>query len=341
MIIINTIKLIKGDCSETLTKLKDESIDLIVTDPPYGINYQSGMRKDKFDKILGDGKTYIDLIHNALEQSQRLLKEGGHVYVFCSWHNIDLFKQEFEKYFELKNILIWKKKGGFIGDLETQYGVDYEFILFGYKKWDYLGAELNQDSFSNLKLYSKDLQEYIGLSLKEINKKLNHRRAEHFFYHSSTQYGLCTEKTYNELIEVFKIDSFDKFREYSSLKNEYEELNQYYLGLNAEYDKRKPLNGKRISGVIETSKVSNAKYIHPTQKPTEILNILIEKSSNEGDTVLDCFMGVASTGESCMQTNRNFIGMELDDTYFETCKNRVNTYIKENNMQDVHIDIAE
>jgi site-specific DNA-methyltransferase (adenine-specific) len=63
-------------------------------------------------------------------------------------------------------------------------------------------------------------------------------------------------------------------------------------------------------------------------------------SSNEDDLVLDCFMGSCSTGIACLETNRNFIGIELDNTYFETCKNRVNTYIKEQNMQDIHIEIA-
>ena len=51
-------------------------------------------------------------------------------------------------------------------------------------------------------------------------------------------------------------------------------------------------------------------------------------------------MGSCSTGIACINTNRNFIGIELDDTYFETCKNRVNTYINDNNMQDVVVEIA-
>jgi site-specific DNA-methyltransferase (adenine-specific) len=81
------------------------------------------------------------------------------------------------------------------------------------------------------------------------------------------------------------------------------------------------------------------KCVHPTQKPVDLLEYLIKTYTDKGQVILDNCMGVASTGIACMKTNRDFIGIELDDTYFETCKNRVNTYIKENNMQDIHIEI--
>lgn len=330
---IEVNKIYNQDCQIGIKQIDDNSIDLIITDPPYLIDYQSAMRSEKFNKIEGDKGIESDyvLITNSLNELNRVLKEGSHIYMFCSWHNVDFFKQEFQKHFELKNILVWKKKGGFIGDLETQYGVDYEFILYGYKKWDYFGAELKEESFSDLKKYSKMIQDFLGLTLKQINRELGHRRAEHFFYHSSTQYGLCTEKTYNELIDKFKINSLEGFRTYIDLKTEYEELNQYYLKLNSEYDKRKSLNGKRISGIIETSKVNSSKYIHPTQKPNEIIEILINKSSQEGDIILDCFMGSGTTAIGCLNTNRQYIGFELDKNYYDIANKRIEDYLKDLN----------
>ena len=80
--------------------------------------------------------------------------------------------------------------------------------------------------------------------------------------------------------------------------------------------------------------------VHPTQKPIELLEYLIRTYSNKNETIVDNTMGSCSTGIACINTNRNFIGIELDDTYFETCKNRVNTYINDNNMQDVVVEIA-
>ena len=69
--------------------------------------------------------------------------------------------------------------------------------------------------------------------------------------------------------------------------------------------------------------------VHPTQKPVDLLKYLIEVSSNENDTVMDCCMGSGSTGVACVNTNRKFIGIELDKDYFDIAKKRINTEQKE------------
>lgn len=63
--------------------------------------------------------------------------------------------------------------------------------------------------------------------------------------------------------------------------------------------------------------------IHPTQKPLSLITDLVLKHSNEGDVILDCFMGSGTTGVACKNTNREFIGMELDEKYFEIACNRI------------------
>ena len=65
------------------------------------------------------------------------------------------------------------------------------------------------------------------------------------------------------------------------------------------------------------------KGFHPTQKPVALLEYLIKTYTNEGDTVLDNTMGSGSTGVACVNTNRNFIGIEIDENYFEIAKNRI------------------
>lgn len=62
---------------------------------------------------------------------------------------------------------------------------------------------------------------------------------------------------------------------------------------------------------------------HPTQKPVELLEYLIKTYTNEGDTVLDNCMGSGSTGVACKNTNRNFIGIEIDENYFQIAKDRI------------------
>ncbi|MBU3842649.1 MAG: site-specific DNA-methyltransferase [Candidatus Fusobacterium pullicola] len=69
---------------------------------------------------------------------------------------------------------------------------------------------------------------------------------------------------------------------------------------------------------------------HPTQKPIKLLQHLIKIGSNEGDLVYDPFMGVGSTAIACLKLNRNFIGCEIDKSYFEATKNRINKEMTKN-----------
>ena len=69
-------------------------------------------------------------------------------------------------------------------------------------------------------------------------------------------------------------------------------------------------------------------YKHPTCKPIPFLQNHIINSSNEDDIILDCFMGSGSTGVACMNTNRKFIGIELDEEYFNIAKNRIEESLK-------------
>ena len=71
---------------------------------------------------------------------------------------------------------------------------------------------------------------------------------------------------------------------------------------------------------------------HPTQKPIELINELLLTYSNENDYVLDNTMGSGTTGVACINTNRNFIGMELDDKYFEIAKERIENHTQQQNI---------
>ena len=68
---------------------------------------------------------------------------------------------------------------------------------------------------------------------------------------------------------------------------------------------------------------SKDKRVHPTQKPSELMETLINEYTKEDDIILDCFMGSGSTGVACMNTNRKFIGVELDENYFNIAKQRI------------------
>ena len=70
--------------------------------------------------------------------------------------------------------------------------------------------------------------------------------------------------------------------------------------------------------------MSPEKMVHSCEKPIDLLIDLINELSDKNDLILDCFMGSGSTGVACVATNRNFIGIELDDHYFEVAEKRIN-----------------
>ena len=210
------INLLHGDCFELLQDIPDESVDMVLTDPPYGMNFQSGRRKSKHEKIKGDSN--LDWLDDFVDEIYRVCKPNTAHYVFCSFHHIDKFKQSIEKKFKVKNILTWVKNNASMGDLKGDFAPKTEFIIFFHKG-------------------------------------------------------------------------------------------------------RRLINGRRDPNVLEFKKTRNE--LHPTQKPVDMTEYLIEKFSDEGDLVLDPFMGSGTTGIACINTNRNFIGMELDASYFEVAKDRI------------------
>ena len=122
------------DCLITMSRMEDKSVDLILTDPPYGMSYERHIQDKKHKKIDNDDN--LDWLPNFMCELKRVSNKNSHIYMFCSWHNIDIFKQEFSKNFHLKNVLIWNKGGGGMGDLRTDFGGVYEMILFGTKLCD-------------------------------------------------------------------------------------------------------------------------------------------------------------------------------------------------------------
>lgn len=214
-------EVLHGDCLELMREIPDGSVDLIVTDPPYLMNYRSNRRvkSDKFRHIENDVDSH-ELISNYNKECHRILKENTAIYMFCSWHHIDFFKTEFEKYFKLKNLIVWNKNNHGSGDLKGAYAPKHEFILFGHK----------------------------GRTL---------------------------------------------FRE------------------------------KRVPDVMDFAKIPSKHLAHPTEKPTELLDVFIRNSSDVGDVVFDGFAGTGSTGISAMQNGRKFIGCEIDGEYARIANERL------------------
>ena len=111
--------------------------------------------------------------------------------------------------------------------------------------------------------------------------------------------------------------------------------NQEYI-LFMRKGKAKPVKNAGIGHVLEFNNIIGNKT-HPCEKPVDLLELLVLNSSNENDVVLDPFMGSGSTGVACMNTNRKFIGIELDDTYFEIAEKRIAESIANKGFENVII----
>lgn len=124
-----------GDSLEILESLEDGCIDIVLTDPPYGISYFSN--RSMFDEaitkrgLLNDGKDEaFDLLDKTCEILQRKTAENSHLYFFCSWNVFSSFESIISKYFTIKTPIVWDKGNKGSGDLENDWGNQTELIIY-------------------------------------------------------------------------------------------------------------------------------------------------------------------------------------------------------------------
>lgn len=118
-----------GDCLELIQQVPDKSIDVCITDLPYGIDYQSSWngKQKHFDKIANDKRPFVDFI----KYLPRVMKDTGAVYLFTRWDVQQPVIDELQANgMRVKNVLIWDKGNHSMGDLESAYGSRYESIVF-------------------------------------------------------------------------------------------------------------------------------------------------------------------------------------------------------------------
>jgi site-specific DNA-methyltransferase (adenine-specific) len=316
------VDLYKGDCLEQHKHIKDGSVDLILTDLPYGTTACAWDEIIPFEKIW--------------EVCYRILRPNGFIVMTASQpFTTKLINSNIENF---SHQWIWEKEQGSNPLLANKMPMKNfeDVIVFSKNSYD-------TQNNNPLREYFKSIMHFIKLNLKQINNKLGHRRAEHTFYVESTQFGLCTEKTYNELIKVFKIDTMDNFKEYLELKNiDLEFMNRFPRTYNPQmedgseytsgggYIKHLDNNvsggnksNKRFPKSIIKFNTNKNKSQHPTSKPIPLLEYLIITYTNENDLVVDLTMGSGSCGVAAKNTNRNFIGIEMDDGYFDIAKKRI------------------
>lgn len=124
-------QIIHGDCLEVIKLIPMGGVDLIMTDPPYGIDFQSAWRigTERFKKIVGDKK--IDL--QIVSKLSKALKDEGALYLFTRWDVFSVWFEEINKYFKIKNCLVWDRVVHGLGDLNGSYAPQYDICIFAVK----------------------------------------------------------------------------------------------------------------------------------------------------------------------------------------------------------------
>lgn len=304
-----SIELIQGDCLEVMPQLieKGVKVDLILADPPYGtikgltLNHTKNFKKElvEWDNIIP--------IKPMFECCEQLLKQSRCCILFSNQgFTFDLYNNQISNLPYIYSYIWLKNEWG------NQFMVNKaplkktEDIMVFKKKYD-----LDEDS--ELREYSEYLFNEIGLTKKQIMEKCGNQKLDHFFRFGSLQFSLPIEEAYQQLIDLFHIDELDGFIPYDKL---YSKGGASVFNLNGDTHKINVLEYKK------------PKYqsLHPTQKPVDLLEDLILTYTNKGDTGLDFTMGSGSTGIACQNTGRNFIGIELDENYFNIAKERCNNY---------------
>ena len=321
--------LIKGDCLEEMQNIESYSIDFILTDLPYGTTACS------WDEIIP--------FEPLWKEFYRILRPNGFIALTASQpftsklvnSNIDNFSHNW----------VWNKKRG-TGHLlakKRPMMASEDIVIF-------TNEHSHDFTFrSPLRKYAIQLFNYIGKTKKHIFEDMGNQSVCHFMRTGSTQFNLCTEKCYNELIELYDIEKMAGFIEFDKLKSDnlkwldsfprtynpqmrgreksrqskmkasdntcYGDLQNYEGDI---LDERYPIN------IIEFDKSGHDNMLHhPTQKPIELLEYLIKTYTNDSMTVFDATMGSGSTGVACKNTNRNFIGIEKDENYFKIAQERI------------------
>ena len=298
------IDLIKGDCLIESDKIESGSVDLILTDLPYGTvkdikNVNHGMSgKCEWDEVIDTNEIY--------KVANSILRKNGKMVLFA--------QQPFTNELINKAIpnipfcynMIWEKDH-FANALTAKKAPlnYYEDVLVFSKSGSGDGNKVKEYLIKEKdKAYSKGWTDKTLRKLCEVSLKGGGLLCH---YWGVGQWMMPTEKRYVKLQET----GFFK-KPYSELKKEYEKLEATF----------NLWEGKKYKSNILKYKKDYDGH-HPTQKPILLLEDLIKTFSNENDLVVDLTMGSGSTGVACVNTKRNFIGIEQDENYFEIAEKRI------------------
>ena len=311
------MKLYKGDCLIESDKIESGSVDLILTDLPYGNMNTDGGRKlgiNGWDLAIEPKKVY--------DIANRILRKNGKMILFSQEPYTTKLITEAIPNIPFNYRATWEKDNFAValGAAVNMVSFTEDILIFSKRnpKNDIDSENEIRDYFLNERLKTE-------LSYKKIN--------EDCFNSASNGGGMAS----NILTSYKKGWTFPTKEKYEALQKigiclkPYEELKKESDLLREKYINEESLKYPSTFNLWEGKKYKSniLKYKkdydghHPTQKPILLLEDLIKTFSNENDLAVDLTMGSGSTGVACKNTNRDFIGIEMNDEYYDIACKRV------------------
>ncbi|HHY7775798.1 TPA: DNA-methyltransferase [Escherichia coli] len=313
---ISSCELINADCLEFIRSLPENSVDLIVTDPPY-----FKVKPEGWDNQWKGDDDYLKWLDQCLAQFWRVLKPAGSLYLFCGHRLASDIEIMMRERFSVLNHIIWAKPSGRWNGCNKEslraYFPATERILFAehyqgpYRPkdagYEAKGRALKQHVMAPLIAYFRDARAALGITAKQIVDATGKKNmVSHWF--SASQWQLPNESDYLKLQALFA-----RVAEEKHLRR--------YFGVTAQVP---------YTDVWTHKPVQYYPGKHPCEKPAEMLQQIISASSRPGDLVADFFMGSGSTVKAAMALGRRATGVELETERFEQTVREVQDLASQN-----------
>ena len=310
---LNTI--ITGDARELAKAIPDESVDLIIADPPY---YRvADVDWDKQWKTIDE---WADWCLDWGREACRILKPNGSIYIYGNNKNLAYLQVRFDKLeWMLINLIIWSKTNYTMlkasPDALRSYQVQAEehILFYGNDKLPGFGTVASQQAGTPMGEYLRKERIRSGVSMRAIQELF------------PSQTGGLTGCVSNwELGLNFPLkEQYEKIRSYINngtveyLRQEYEDLRQEYEDL------RRPFNGGKFTDIWSGPLMNGANKKHISEKPKWISDRMILASSKRGSIVVDMFTGSGAISARAYQLQRYFIAFEIDPATADMARQRV------------------
>lgn len=331
---LNSVDLINADCLHYIATLPDNSIDLIVTDPPY-----FKVKPDGWDNQWKGDEDYLKWLDGCLVQFWRVLKPSGSIYLFCGHRLAADIELMMRRRFSVLNHIIWAKPSGRWNGCNKEslraYFPATERVLFAehylgpYRpkddEYEQKGTELKQSLMAPLIEYFRSARASLGVTAKEIADATGKKNmVSHWF--GASQWQLPGEADYLKLQALFTRIAAEKHQR-SGLVQPHHQLVATYHSLNRKYcellEEYKSLRRHfAVTAVVPYTDVWTYKPVqfyhgkHPCEKPADMLRDIINASSRPGDLIADFFIGSGSTVKEAVKLSRRAVGVELETDRF-------------------------